>query len=64
MFRAKRVRNVVAMLLWMLVSFTSFWTITNDAADALKGVLILYLTGAAFALSLVTINDWVEKGED
>tara|TARA_Y100000034_G_scaffold136917_1_gene217093 strand:+ start:2342 stop:2536 length:195 start_codon:yes stop_codon:yes gene_type:complete len=64
MFRTKSSRSIAAILLWMLVSFASFWSITGDAAAAIKGVLCLYLVGGAFALSMISINEWISKGEE
>ena len=64
MFKTKNSRRVVANLLWVLVSFTSLWVATDDAAAAAKFVLGLYLVGGAFALSMISIYYWISKVEE
>jgi len=63
MFKTKTTRAVVGLLLSVLLTFICFWSITDNIASALKGVLVLYLMGTVFSLTLACVNDWIEKGE-
>jgi hypothetical protein len=63
MFKTKTARSTVAFFLAMLFTFTCFWSITDDAGEALKGLLVVYFVVGAYATSAVLINEWINKGD-
>ena len=63
MFRTKTARTIVGFLLLMLFNFVCFWSITDDAAEAIKGVLVLYLAVGGLATTWFIIDDWIRRGD-
>lgn len=63
MFKTKKTRLIVSWILTVLFNFACFWFITDNAAAALKGLLMAYFLFGGLAASVVTINNWVESGE-
>tara|TARA_R110002020_G_scaffold124200_4_gene281154 strand:- start:2663 stop:2857 length:195 start_codon:yes stop_codon:yes gene_type:complete len=64
MFKTKAQRMAVAFFLGVLFTFTCFWSITDDAGEAFKGLLVLYFAMGAYATSAVLLNEWINKGEE
>jgi len=64
MFKTKAQRTVGAFLLGVLFTFTCFWSITDDAGEAFKGLLVLYFVMGAYATSAVLLSEWINKGEE
>ena len=63
MFKSKSSRLMMSYLVVALFNFACFWFITDNAAAALKGLLMAYFLFGGLAASVVTINNWVESGE-
>jgi len=63
MFKTKTARSLVGFLLLLLFNFTCFWSITDDAAEAAKGVLLLYFAIGGLATTWFVVDDWIKRGE-
>jgi len=63
MFKTKSARTMVGFLLSMLFTFTCFWSITDDAPEAFKGLLVVYFVVGSWTTTALLVNEWINKGE-
>ena len=63
MFKSKSSRLMMSYLVVALFNFACFWFITDDAAKAIKGLLVAYFLFGGLATSFVVMNNWIEKGD-
>jgi|TARA_R110000824_G_scaffold177610_7_gene357082 hypothetical protein len=63
MFRTKTARTIVGFLLLVLFNFACFWSITGDAAEAIKGLLLLYFAIGGLATTWFVVDGWIRRGE-
>jgi hypothetical protein len=63
MFRTKTARTIVGFLLLVLFNFACFWSITGDAPEAVKGLLLLYFAIGGLATTWFVVDGWIRGGE-
>jgi hypothetical protein len=63
-FKSRSSRSIIGFLLLALFNFACFWSITDDATEAAKGLLLLYFALGGMATTWIVVSDWIDKGEE